>query len=150
MRPCQRCVSRGLECRKASSSEKCAECIRISQPCSLSVSAAAFDSLDADLDSLEKEIQRAREQKQEARSKLLHLKSRRQQLLERKGEMVNRELRNIEELEVDEMLAQLEPLPSLDPEPAPGVSPGPAGSFQGLSGFLGRTPLVPFGNPSGS
>jgi hypothetical protein len=93
------------------------------------VSAAAFNSIDADLDSLEKEIQRAREQKQEARSKLLHLKSRRQQLLERKGEMVNRELRNIKELEVDEILAQLKPLPSLDPEPAPGVSPGLAGSF---------------------
>jgi hypothetical protein len=93
------------------------------------VSAAAFDSIDADLNSLKKEIQRAREQKQKARSKLLYLKSRRQQLLERKGEIINRELRNIKELEIDEMLAQLKPLPFLDSEPVPGVSPGPAGSF---------------------
>jgi hypothetical protein len=77
MRPYQRYISRSLKYRKASSSEKYAECIRISQPYSLSVSAAAFNSIDADLDSLEKEIQRAREQKQEARSKLLYLKSRR-------------------------------------------------------------------------
>jgi hypothetical protein len=45
--------------------------------------------------------------------------------------MANRKLRNIEELEMDEMLAELKPLPTgfLEPEPASGVSPGPASSF---------------------
>jgi len=45
--------------------------------------------------------------------------------------MANRKLRNIEELEVDEMLAELKSLSTdfLDPEPVPGVSPGPASSF---------------------
>jgi hypothetical protein len=70
IRPCQRCVNHGLEYRKALSSEKCGEYVRVSHPCSLSVSAAEFDSVNAHLDSLEKEIQRAREQKQEVRNKL--------------------------------------------------------------------------------
>ena len=61
MRPYSRYISHGLEYRKSLSSEKCAEYIRISQPYSLSVSAAEFDSLNAELDSLEKDIQRARE-----------------------------------------------------------------------------------------
>jgi hypothetical protein len=45
--------------------------------------------------------------------------------------MANCKLRNIEELEVDKILAELEPLPTgfLDPEPIPKVSPGPASSF---------------------
>ena len=40
------------------------------------------------------------------------MKTRRQKLLEKKGELINRELRNIEELEVDEALAALRPLPT--------------------------------------
>jgi hypothetical protein len=43
--------------------------------------------------------------------------------------MVNRELRNIEELKVDEILAEFKPLPFLDPEPTPEVPSGPANSF---------------------
>jgi flagellar biosynthesis chaperone FliJ len=119
MRPYQRYMNHGLECRKALSSEKYGEYIRVSHPCSLSVSAAEFDSINAHLDSLKKEIQRAREQKQEirnklqeVRSKLLRLKRQRQATLEKKGEMVNRELRNIKELKVDEALASLKPLSS--------------------------------------
>jgi hypothetical protein len=53
----------GLECRKVLSFEKYGKYVRVSHPCSLSVSAAEFDSINAHLDSLEKEIQRAREQK---------------------------------------------------------------------------------------
>jgi hypothetical protein len=45
--------------------------------------------------------------------------------------MANRELRNMEKLEMNEILAELKPLPTgfLDPKPISEVSPGPAGSF---------------------
>jgi hypothetical protein len=50
-------------------------------------------------------------------------------LLEKRSEIANYELRNIEELKMDEILAELEPLSFLNPEPALGVSLGPAGFF---------------------
>jgi hypothetical protein len=111
MRPCKRCTSRGLECRTSLLSEKCGECIRVSQPCSLVVTAAEFDSVESQLRKVEEEMQRAREIKLEARNKLAKLKKRRQSLLETKGELVNRELQNIEELEADERMieGQLDP-----------------------------------------
>jgi hypothetical protein len=47
MRPYKRYISRGLECRKSLLSEKCSECIRVSHSCSLIVTVAEFDSVEA-------------------------------------------------------------------------------------------------------
>jgi hypothetical protein len=81
------------------------------------------------LEKIDAELHRAREAKLEARTRARHLKAQRQKLLEKRSEIVNREVRNIKELEVDEMLAELEPLPPLDFKPALGVSFGLASSF---------------------
>jgi hypothetical protein len=121
MRPYTRYINRGLECRTSleSESDKCGECIRVSQPYSLIVTPQEFASLDSQLAKLDAKIQRAREAKrkarereQESRGRLARLKTQRQKLLERKGEMISRELRNIKELKIDEALASLRPLPS--------------------------------------
>jgi hypothetical protein len=72
-------------------------------------------------------------------------------------DLSDREDQNILNLKAEEALERaLADLPdpvSPEPpssEPAPGVSPGPAGFSPTLFGLVGRTPLVPFGNPLGS
>ena len=131
MRPCDRCQSRGLECRTSLWSDKCGEYIRVSHPWSLVVTPQQFAALDAQLEKIDAELHRAREAKLEARSRARRLKAQRQKLLEKRSEMTNRELRNIEELEVDEMLAELQPLPT-----------SPTGFSQVSFGSLDRTSLV--------
>jgi hypothetical protein len=141
MRPCKRCISRGLECRTSleSSSDKCAECVRVSHPCSLVVTPREFAAVDSQLEKVESDLQLAREAKrrarlleQEARDRISRLKAHRQKLLEKKGEMVSRELQNIEELEADEALAALGPLPQ-----------SPTSFSQVSFGSLSRTSPVP-------
>jgi hypothetical protein len=92
MRPCARCVSRGLECRTAveSESDKCGECMRVSPPCSLVVTPQEFALVNSQLAKLESELARARVAKEEAKDRTWRLKSQRQKILERKGEMVDR------------------------------------------------------------
>jgi hypothetical protein len=123
MRPYKRCISRGLEYRTSlkSDSHKYGECVRVFHPYSLVMTPQEFAAVDSQLEKLKSEIQwarkakrEAREREQESRGRLVRLKAQRQKLLKRKGEMVSRELRNIEELKVNEMLAELRPL-SLSP-----------------------------------
>ena len=82
----------------------------------------------------EAELRAAQEAKREAKARVWRLKAQRQKLFEEQGRLAAREMRNIEELEVDEALAQLEPLPS-----------SPIGFSQVSFGSLGRTSLVPTG-----
>ena len=119
MRPCDRYSSRGLEYRTSLRSDKCGECIRVSHPYSLVVTPQQFAAVNDQLEQLEVALRQAREakheareKKQEARSRTRRLKAQRQKLLEKRSEIANRELRNIEELEVDEMLTELRPLPT--------------------------------------
>ena len=80
----------------------------------------------------EAELRAAQEAKREAKARVWRLKAQRQKLFEEQGRLTAREMRNIEELEVDEALAQLEPLPS-----------SPTGFSQVSFGSLGRTSPMP-------
>ena len=110
MRSCDRCQSRGLEYRTSLRSDKYGECIRVSHPYSLIIPPQQFAALDAQLEKIDAELHRTREAKLEARSRARRLKTQRQKLLEKRSEITNRKLRNIKELEVDEILAELQPL----------------------------------------
>jgi uncharacterized protein YdcH (DUF465 family) len=136
MHACVSCSSRAVDCHvDYSVSEKCSECVRLSRPCSLTVSDAEWAKLHADLAEVDREIARAREAKHEARARLLRLKRKKQTLQDKRKETFDRESRNVEALEVDEQLAALGPLPS-----------SPGGLSQVSFGFLDRTSPVPAGS----
>jgi hypothetical protein len=105
MRPCDRCIANSLECRvDYSVSEKCAQCVRSSHTCSLTVGDTEWDNLHGSLDKIEREIQCAKESKQEIRARLLRLKRQKQALLDKRKKMFDRESQNVAELEVDEFV----------------------------------------------
>jgi hypothetical protein len=56
MRSCDRCSSRGIECRTSLRSDKCGECIRVSHPYSLVVTPQEFAAVDTKLEKLESEL----------------------------------------------------------------------------------------------
>jgi hypothetical protein len=68
-------ASRAVECRvNYSISEKYSECVRLSRPCSLTVSDAEWAKLHLEIKEADRELDRAREAKQEVRARILRLK----------------------------------------------------------------------------
>jgi len=133
MHACVSCSFRTVECRvDYSVSEKCSECVRLSRPCSLTVSDAEWARLHSEIEEADRELDRAREAKQEVRARILRLKRKKQALQDKRKEMFDRETRNVEALELDE---QRLPAPS-----------SPGGLSQVSFGFLDRMSPVLAGN----
>ena len=102
MRPCNNCRRLGKTCLVGVESDRCAECVAQARKCDLAPSPGEWDRI-------EKERKRVFAQVSETMAKASRLQKQLESLEKRKQELVERELRNIEELERDEHAAAPDP-----------------------------------------
>jgi hypothetical protein len=110
MRPCASCVSRGLLCVISPLDERCEQCFRNQRSCELAAPWKEFDRLA-------KHSERLQTEAIEAEAKASQLRKQRRLVLKKMQALDARERTNIEELEIDERLADA---PPSEPLPAPG------------------------------
>jgi hypothetical protein len=132
MRPCSACVSRGLLCVVSPLDERCEQCFRNQRSCELASPWKEFDRLA-------KHSERLQIEALEAEAKASRLRKQRRLVLKKMKELDARERTNIEELEIDERLADSAPEPLSDSVQGPR---SPSGFFQASSDSLNRTSLV--------
>jgi hypothetical protein len=106
MRPCSFCVSKGVLCVTLESSEHCAECIRTHRQCELAPPYTEMDRLNRLEEKLISEMSAAHRAALEVDAKLLRLRQQRRLIQKKRRDLGARELRNIEELEIDEMVSE--------------------------------------------
>ena len=118
MRPCESCSRLGKECRVGNESDKCVECVRLGCKCDLSFSAAEWRRVKNERDRILSELLEARKQTQEAARRMqeamakdTRLQTQFEFLDKKEQSMIEREFRNIAELEEDERRSSE---PSLD------------------------------------
>jgi hypothetical protein len=135
MRPCASCTSLGRICILSSHDERCEECFRHQRRCDLA-------SPWAEVERLSKQSEKLQTEALEAEAKAVRLRRQRRLVLKKIKELDARERTNIEELEVDEMLAEASATVS-----GPEAPSSPTGFSQASFGsLLGRTSPLPSGN----
>ena len=115
MRPCTECIASGITCLASRVSPKCAECVRRAVSCDLVVSDEDWEKLDNERARIRGELEKCRARIAQDLLEVSRLEELQEKIKKKAGEMVAREIHNIEELELDELLSSnsLEPF---DPE----------------------------------
>ena len=125
MRPCDNCSRLNKECRVGNESDRCMECVRLNRKCDLAFSAVEWRRVKNERDRVYQElleshrkvteassaIMEASKLQQEAVAKATRLQTQFQFLENKEQKMIEREFRNIAELEEDERKSSQ---PSLD------------------------------------
>lgn len=138
MRPCSHCVSFGLLCVMSDDSEHCAECVRTHRWCELAPPSSS------EWERLHSQEQKLAEEALAAEAKTIRLRKQRRLIQKKLRDMGDREMKNILDLEMDEMLlgAPIEPAEVLNPS-----SPrSPSFLDPALLGSPDRTPAEPLGS----
>jgi hypothetical protein len=99
MRPCSSCVSRGLTCSVTDASDSCVECYRSHRRCELASPIAEVKRLASQKAKLEEQIL-------EAEAKALRLRRQKRAIQKKMRSLGDREEQNIQELELNKMLAK--------------------------------------------
>jgi hypothetical protein len=133
MRPCSACVVRGCPCVLSPLDDRCEQCVRLLRSCDLA-------SPNAECHRLSKEMERLQDEALRAEAKAARLRRQRRALAKRLHALDAREKVNIEELEINERLANTS---ASEPLPDPPGPQSPSGFSQVSFGSLGRTSLVP-------
>jgi hypothetical protein len=135
MRPCAACVRLGVACVLSSLDERCEQCYRNLRSCDLASPWSEYDRLRVQEEKL-------RDQRLEAEMKAARLRKQERTLQKKRRALADREKLNIEELEVDEMLAEASATVS-----GPEALNSPTGLSQVSFGSLfDRTSPLPSGN----
>jgi hypothetical protein len=116
MRPCSHCVASDVFCVLSELSEKCAQCHRFNRPCDLA-------SPWPEVHRLLQQRNKLREQRLEAEAKAIRLRKQERQLLKKARALGDRESKNIDEMEADELVAGA--AASAEAPPPSAGSPGP-------------------------
>jgi len=111
MRPCEHCSRLQKECRVGNETDRCIECVRLGRKCDLTFSVVEWKRVKAERDRVLRELLDAHKQVQEASARATRLQNQFVFLENKEQTMVEREFRNIAELEEDERKASE---PSLD------------------------------------
>lgn len=133
MRPCSSCVRLSVPCFTSPAHESCEQCLRANRSCDLAAPLAEIDRVLQKAEKLQTEAL-------EAEAKAHRLRKQRRSLLKKARELGAREEKNIEELEVDEMMAV--GVPEAQPERVT----SPTGLSQVSFGSLYRNSPVPAGS----
>ena len=138
--PCSSCNSFNVSCTTSNLSDRCEQCSRYNRSCELAAPDTELDRLEKKDQELDEEILQLNKQAFEASAKVLRLKKQKQLIRQRMRALVDREARNIAELEIDELMAEV-----ADSLESPDLT--------GFSGFsqvswddLGRISPVPSGS----
>jgi hypothetical protein len=99
IRPCSFCVSRGLICSVTDAFDFCVECYRSHRRCELASPMAEVKRLASQKAKLEEQIL-------EAEAKALRLRPQKRVIQKKMRSLGDREEQNIQELELNEMLAE--------------------------------------------
>ena len=135
MRPCSSCTRLGVSCITSPAHESCEQCLRSSRVCDLAAPLAEMERIF-------KKAEKMQAEALEAEAKAHRLRKQRRALLKKMRELGAREERKIEELEVDEMLAEASAVVS-----GPEAPNSPTGFSQVSFGSLfDRTSPLPSGN----
>jgi hypothetical protein len=130
MRPCSACTRAGILCVTFSESESCEQCVRFHRSYELAWPAAEIERLHKADDELLSKMAEIRRKAQEADAALFRLRKQRRALQKRLRSIGDRELENILNLEINELLSNRQ-LPTLKALNSP--SPRPS-SFTALIG----------------
>ena len=109
MRPCNHCIRLEKECRVGNDSDRCLECVRAGRKCDLAFSVVEWKRVKEERDRVLRELleahkrmQAVQEQMQAATAKATRLQTQFEFLEKKEQTMVEREYRNIAELEEEE------------------------------------------------
>jgi hypothetical protein len=139
MRPCSSCVSFWVACILSSVDERCEQCCRFNRSCELAAPWKEAERILKKKEDVERQII-------EAEAKALRLRKQKRQLQKKLRELGDREERNIQDLELDELMGDL---PQASPPGLVSSSQGltsPTGLSQVSFGSFGRTSPVPTGS----
>ncbi len=105
MRPCEHCSRLQKKCRVGNDFDRCIECVRLDRKCNLTFSMMKWKRVKAERDRVLDELLNAHKQVQEIFARTTRLQNQFVFLKNKKQTMVEREFRNIVELEKNERKA---------------------------------------------
>jgi hypothetical protein len=142
MRPCSSCTRLGVGCVLSTLDERCEQCYRHGRACDLASPWAEYHRLELQEEKLRQQRIEVETQRLAAEAKAVRLRKQERALQKRRRDLVDREKLNVEELEVDEMLAEASATVS-----GPEAPNSPTGFSQVSFGSLfDRTSPLPSGN----